>query len=56
VLDEYVSREAAEHDYGVILTGELVDYSLEVDHEATHRCREELRAERERASGNGEDS
>jgi hypothetical protein len=56
VLDEYVSREAAEHDYGVILTGELVDYSLEVDHEATHRRREELRAERERASGNGEDS
>jgi N-methylhydantoinase B len=56
VLDEYVSQEAAEHDYGVILTGELVDYSLEVDHEATHRRREELRAERERASGNGEDS
>src|SRR5437762_11970641 len=45
---------AAQRDYGVVLTGELEDYSLEVDQEATRRRREELRSERERASGNGE--
>jgi N-methylhydantoinase B len=52
VLDEYVSREAAERDYGVVLTGELEDYSLQVDQEATRRRREELRAQR--GAGNGE--
>ena len=43
VLDEYVSREAAERDYGVVLTGELEDYSLEVDVEATESLRAQLR-------------
>jgi N-methylhydantoinase B len=52
VLDEYVSREAADREYGVVLTGELEDYSLEVNEEATRRRRDELRAER--ASENGE--
>ncbi len=46
VLDEYISLEAAERDYGVMLTGELEDYSLEVDGEATAALRERLRAER----------
>jgi len=41
-------------DYGVVLTGELQDYSFEVDQEATQRRREALRAERERASGSEE--
>jgi len=46
VLDEYVSREAAERDYGVVLTGDLADYSLTVDEEATRRSREQLRRRR----------
>src|SRR5438874_6061787 len=52
VLDEYVSREAAEREYGVVLTGELEDYSLEVDEQSTRARRKELLAER--AAGNGE--
>ena len=44
VLDEYVSREAAERDYGVVLTGELEDYSLEVDEKATAALRKKMRA------------
>ena len=43
VLDEYVSREAAERDYGVVLTGELEDYSLEVNEEATKALRATIR-------------
>lgn len=40
VLDEYVSVEGAERDYGVVLNGSLADLTLAVDHEATKRCRE----------------
>jgi N-methylhydantoinase B len=46
VLDEYVSREAAEREYGVLLAGEIEDYSLEVDAAATDALRAERRAER----------
>jgi N-methylhydantoinase B len=46
VLDEYVSREAAERVYGVVLRGDLWDYSLEVDAERTSARREQIRAER----------
>lgn len=35
VLDEYVSVEGAERDYGVVLTGSLDDLTLAVDEEAT---------------------
>ena len=49
VLDEYVSREAAERDYGVVLKGSLASFSLRVDEEATARRRAEMRA----AAGNG---
>ena len=48
VLDEYVSREAAEREYGVALTGEVDDYTLEVDAKATKALRAKMRG-----SGNG---
>ena len=35
VLDEYVSVEGAERDYGVVLTGSLDDLTLAIDDEAT---------------------
>ena len=54
VLDEYVSREAAEREYGVVLTGELEDYSLEVDEQSTRARRKELLAERSAGNGKGE--
>ena len=41
VLDEYVSLESAERDYGVVLEGRLDDYTLRVDEEATKRLREQ---------------
>ena len=44
VLDEYVSAQGAERDYGVVLTGSLHDLTLAVDHEATERMRAERRA------------
>jgi N-methylhydantoinase B len=44
VLDEYVSVEGAERDYSVVLTGSLDDLTLEVDHDATTRLREQRRA------------
>lgn len=47
VLDEYVSLEAARSKYGVVLTGSLENYDIEVDLAATQA----LRAERESASG-----
>jgi N-methylhydantoinase B len=59
VLDEYVSPESAKRDYGVVLTGELEDYSLEVDGKATEALRRKLRSERARAgteNGKGEGS
>jgi N-methylhydantoinase B len=44
VLDEYVSVEGARRDYGVVLTGDLWDLTLAVDHGATARLRAEMRA------------
>lgn len=44
VLDEYVSLAAARAKYGVVLTGSLEDYTLEVDHAATEALRQEMRA------------
>ena len=41
VLDEYVSLEAAERDYGVVFEGRLDDYTLQVDEEATKAFREQ---------------
>ncbi len=46
VLDEYVSVEGAERDYGVVLTGSLADLTLAVDENATN----ELRAQRRRSA------
>jgi N-methylhydantoinase B len=44
VLDEYVSVEGAERDYGVVLTGSLADLTLAVDEPATAALRGELRS------------
>jgi N-methylhydantoinase B len=44
VLDEYVSHEAAERDYGVVLTGSLDDLTLAVDTEATESRRASMRS------------
>jgi len=49
VLDEYVSREAAEREYGVVFLGDIEDYSLNVDIPKTNELREKMRA----ARGNG---
>jgi N-methylhydantoinase B len=49
VLDEYVSVEGAERDYGVVLTGSLEELTLEIDEPATER----LRAQRRAAAGAG---
>ena len=43
VLDELVSREAAEREYGVLLRGSQDEYDLAVDEEATKRLREARR-------------
>ncbi len=48
VLDEYVSIEAAERDYGVVLTGTLEELDLAVDVEATAQRRATIRSERGR--------
>ncbi len=44
VLDEYVSLEGAERDYGVVLVGSLDDLTLAVDEVATKERREQRRA------------
>ena len=44
VLDEYVSLEAAREKYGVVLTGSLEDYDIEVDMSATEALRKEMQA------------
>jgi N-methylhydantoinase B len=44
VLDEYVSIEGAEREYGVVLTGSLEELTLAVDEEATAVLRAERRA------------
>ena len=46
VLDEYVSVEGAERDYGVVLSVSLEELTLEVDAEATARLRAERRSMR----------
>jgi N-methylhydantoinase B len=46
VLDEYVSVEGAERDYGVVLTGSLAELTLVVDEEATRQTRELRRNQR----------
>jgi N-methylhydantoinase B len=43
VLDEYVSFEGAQRDYGVVLTGSLDDLTLAIDESATEHLRAELR-------------
>jgi N-methylhydantoinase B len=44
VLDEYVSVDGAERDYGVVLTGSLEDLTLAVDEEATVALRDGRRS------------
>jgi N-methylhydantoinase B len=44
VLDEYVSIEAAERDYGVVFKGKIEDYTLEVDEAKTKARRITMRA------------
>ena len=46
VLDEYVSPEAAEREYGVVLTGSLDDLTLAVDEAGTEKLRSDRRAAR----------
>lgn len=46
VLDEYVSVEAAERDYGVVLRGSLDDLTLAIDWPATESLRAARRAAR----------
>jgi N-methylhydantoinase B len=46
VLDEYVSAEAAEREYGVVLRGSLEALDLAVDAAATRALRERLRRQR----------
>jgi N-methylhydantoinase B len=48
VLDEYVSVEGARRDYGVVLTGSVEEWTLQIDRGATER----LRAKRRRERGN----
>ena len=45
VLDEYVSVKAAREKYGVVLTGTLENYDLEVDVANTRALRERMTAE-----------
>lgn len=44
VLDEYVSPQAAREKYGVVLTGSLENYDLEVDVAATDALRRQMAA------------
>jgi N-methylhydantoinase B len=43
VLDEYVSLESAQRDYGVVLKGKIEDYSLKVDTKKTEALRQKMR-------------
>ena len=54
VLDEYVSVAAAPRDYGVVLSGDLWELTLAIEHEATARLRADRRAARTREGGGGE--
>ena len=49
VLDEIVSVERAREKYGVVLTGSLEDYDIEVDAAATQALRQKM-MEAKRAS------
>jgi len=53
VLDEYVGRESAERDYGVVMTGEAEDYTLDVDFAATKALRKKMRTARGKTKANG---
>ncbi len=44
VLDEYVSLTAAQETYGVVLTGTLEEYDLEVDVDATQALRATMKS------------
>jgi len=44
VLDEYVSRQAARREYGVILRGSLENLTLKIDHEKTDALRASMQA------------
>jgi N-methylhydantoinase B len=46
VLDEYVSVEGANRDYGVVLTGSLEELTLVIDEAATKLRRADMRASR----------
>jgi N-methylhydantoinase B len=46
VLDEYVSVEGADRDYGVVLTGSLEELTLVIDEAATEQRRAAIRAGR----------
>ena len=46
VIDEYVSVEGAERDYGVVLTGSLEDLTLAIDDGATEQVRRARRESR----------
>jgi N-methylhydantoinase B len=51
VLDEYVSLAAAREKYGVVLTGSLANYDLEVDVAATEALRKKMQsAQRSKAA------
>ena len=51
VLEGWESRDKARDIYGVILTGEIDDDSLAIDHEATAAHRAHLQAQRSLSSG-----
>ncbi len=52
VLDEYVSLESAERDYGVVFQGSLEEYDLEVDPERTRALRTKQKSAKSHASSN----
>lgn len=45
-LDEYISIAGARERYGVVLTGSLDEYDIEVDVAATEALRQEMKAAR----------
>lgn len=47
LLGRIVSVEAARRDYGVVLTRDLWELTLAIDHEATARLRADMRAARD---------
>jgi N-methylhydantoinase B len=51
VLDEIVSIARAREKYGVVLTGSLEDYDIQVDLAATRELRKKMTEESERVNG-----